>query len=162
MWPRRCYGWSYDTTSSHRGATTVRTSKNEIRARTRDLPITFSEERISSHGGLELVRRFFDLIDFHSRVRDGMRGPERDGDYGFTRTLLSVIRLLIVGGARVTHLAFLAIDPVFLRFCGLHRLPADRTVVAWLKGSLRRRSRHFARSFVISFTSRSSGWVCDV
>jgi hypothetical protein len=111
----------------------VRISKSQIRARTRELPITFSEERISSHGGLELVRRFLDLIDFRARVDDGMRGLGRGGDYGFTRTLLAVIGLLIVGGARVTHLAFLGVDPVFLRFCGLHRLPADRTVVAWLK-----------------------------
>jgi hypothetical protein len=111
----------------------VRISKSQIRARTQDLPITFSEEQISSHGGLELVRRFMNLIDFRSRVRDGMRGLGRDGDYGFTRTLLSVIGMLIVGGARVTHLGFLGTDPVFLRFCGLHRLPADRTVVAWLK-----------------------------
>ena len=41
--------------------------------------------------------------------------------------------MLIVGGIRVTHLAFLGNDPVFLRFCGLHRLPADCTVVTWLK-----------------------------
>ena len=53
--------------------------------------------------------------------------------FGFTRMLLSLIGLLIVGGARVTHLTFLGTDPVFLRFCGLHRLPSDRTVVAWLK-----------------------------
>ena len=111
----------------------MRISKSQIHARTRNLPITFSEERISSHGGLELIRRFFELIDFRVRVRDGMRGLGRGGDYGFTGILLAVIGLLIVGGARVTHLAFLGIDPVFLRFCGLHRLPSDRTVVAWLK-----------------------------
>ncbi len=90
----------------------MRISKRWIRARTRDLPITFSEERISSHGGLELVRRFLDRIDFRARVDAGMRGRGRGGDYGFTRTLLAVIGLLIVGGARVTHLAFLGIDPL--------------------------------------------------
>jgi hypothetical protein len=41
--------------------------------------------------------------------------------------------MVIVGGTRVTHLMFLGVDPVFLRFCGLHRLPSDRTVAAWLK-----------------------------
>jgi len=111
----------------------VRISKRQIRARTRDLPITFSSEKISAHGGLEIVRRFFELIDLHSRVRARMRGVVPDGDYGFTRMLLALIGLLIVGAARVTHLAFLGSDPIFLRFCGLHRLPADRTVVAWLK-----------------------------
>jgi hypothetical protein len=111
----------------------VRISKNRIRARTRELPITFSDERISSHGGLEIVRRFFDLIDLRAQLRDRLGGRVPDGDYGFTRMLLSLIGLLIVGGARVTHLTFLGTDPVFLRFCGLHRLPSDRTVVAWLK-----------------------------
>lgn len=62
-----------------------------------------------------------------------MHGVVCDGDYGFTRMLLALVGLLIVGGVRVTHLAFLGMDPVFLRFSGLHRLPTDRTVVAWLK-----------------------------
>jgi hypothetical protein len=62
-----------------------------------------------------------------------MRGVGWKGDYGFAGMLFAILGLLIVGGARVTHLAFLGNDPVFLRFCGLHRLPADRTVVAWLK-----------------------------
>jgi len=101
----------------------MRIPKSQIRARTRDLPITFSEERILSHGGLELVRRFFDLIDLRSPVRDGMRGLGRHGDYGFTRTLLSGIGLLIVGGARVTYLRFLGVDSVFLRLGSIQRLP---------------------------------------
>jgi hypothetical protein len=79
------------------------------------------------------VRRFFEFIDLRSRVRDRLHGVVPDGDYGFTRMLMVLIGLLIVGGARVTHLAFLGSDPIFLRFCGLHRLPADRTVVSWLK-----------------------------
>jgi hypothetical protein len=111
----------------------VRIAKSQIRARPRDLPLTFSGERISAHGGLEIVRRFFELIDLRSRVQHRMRGVGREGDYGFSRMLLALVGLIIVGGARVTHLAFLGADPIFLRFCGLHRLPADRTVVAWLK-----------------------------
>ncbi len=111
----------------------MRISKRAIRARIQDLPITFSEERISAHGGLELVRGFLATLDFRRRVEKAMRGHGHEGDYGFVRILLTVMGLVIVGGARVTHLAFLGIDPVFLRFCALHRLPSDRTVVAWLK-----------------------------
>jgi len=111
----------------------VRITKSEICARTRDIPITFSQEKISAHGGLEFVRRFLGAIGFHGRVQRAVRGQGRAGDYGFHRLLLSLIGLIVVGGRRVTHLAFLGVDPVFLRFCGLHRLPADRTVVAWLK-----------------------------
>jgi hypothetical protein len=111
----------------------VRISKRAIRARTQDLPITFSRERISAHGGLEVIRRFLRLLDFRGFVLDRMRGVGPEGDYGFARMLLAVLGLLIVGGVRVTHLAFLGTDPIFLRFCNLHRLPSDRTLVAWLK-----------------------------
>ncbi len=111
----------------------MRISKREIRARVQDHPITFSEERISARGGLELVRLFLERLDFRAQVTQAMRGFDLGGDYGFVRILLCVMGLIIVGGARVTHLAFLGVDPVFLRFCSLHRLPSDRTVVAWLK-----------------------------
>ena len=108
----------------------MRIPKGEIRARVHDLPITFSQESISAHGGLELVRRFLVRLDFRRRVQEAMKGHAREGDYGLVPILLAVMGLMIVGGARVTHLMFLGIDPVFLRFCSLHRLPADRTVVA--------------------------------
>jgi hypothetical protein len=112
----------------------VRIPKKQIRARfPAEVPITYSEERISSHGGLELVRRFFEHLGLRGRIRKAMGGLGPEGDYGFVRILLAVIGMVIVGGARVTHLMFLGVDPVFLRFCGLHRLPSDRTVVAWLK-----------------------------
>ncbi len=111
----------------------MRISKRAIRARVQDLPITFSEERISARGGLELVRLFLAHLGFRARVQHAMQGFDPGGDYGFVRILLCIMGLIIVGGARVTHLAFLGVDPVFLRFCGLHRLPSDRTVVAWLK-----------------------------
>jgi hypothetical protein len=39
----------------------------------------------------------------------------------------------VIGGLRVTHLAFVGTDPILLRFAGLHLAPADRTVVRWLK-----------------------------
>jgi hypothetical protein len=124
---------NHHNTSLHRGATIVRIPKREIRARVHDLPISFSEERISAHGGLELIRHFLTSIAFRDRVVKSMQGRAHGGDYGFANMLLAVIGLLVVGGARVTHMVFLGVDPVFLRFCSLHRLPSDRTVVAWLK-----------------------------
>jgi hypothetical protein len=112
----------------------VRITKSQIRARVRsEIPITFSEERISAHGGLELVRRFLETLDFRRRLAEATRGVGREGDYGFVRILMALMGMLIVGGARVTHLAFIGVDPIFLRFCGLHRVPSDRTVVTWLK-----------------------------
>ncbi len=111
----------------------MRIPKSQIRARVRDLPITFADEQISAHGGLEVIRSFLTDLAFRRRVEKAMQGQASGGDYGFVAMLLALVGLIIVGGARVTHMSFLGVDPVFLRFCSLQRLPSDRTVVAWLK-----------------------------
>jgi Transposase DDE domain group 1 len=109
-------------------------SRSSIRARVKgDLPITFSEERISAHGGLELLRRYLAAIDLAGRLRALFRDTALDGDFGAVRIAMLVIGLLVIGGLRVTHLAFVGTDPILLRFAGLHLVPADRTVVRWLK-----------------------------
>ena len=60
-------------------------------------------------------------------------GKHAGGDYGATHLVLLVIGLLVVGARRLQHLRYLANDPLFARFCGLARIPSDRTVVNWLK-----------------------------
>ena len=55
------------------------------------------------------------------------------GDYGCTHLVLLVIGLLVVGARRLQHLRYLTNDSLFARFCGLARIPSDRTVVNWLK-----------------------------
>lgn len=97
------------------------------------LPLTFSQEKISANGGLELFGRFLLAIDLPGRIRRVLRGWDCEGDYGARRFLLCLIGLLLVGGRRIAHLRLLERDPVFLRFVGLHRLPTDRTVVRWMK-----------------------------
>ena len=64
----------------------MRLSRNRIRARVKsDLPIVFSDEKISAHGGLELFRRFLVAIDLPGRVRVLFRDTPLDGDYGAVR-----------------------------------------------------------------------------
>ena len=112
----------------------MRLSRSSIRARVKcDLPITFSDERISARGGLELVRRFLVAIDLPGRLRSTFGNTPLDGDYGVVRMTLLLIGLLVIGGLRVTHLAFVSTDPILLRFAGLHRMPSDRTVAKWLR-----------------------------
>ena len=108
----------------------MRLSKREIRARVkRDFSITFSDERISAHGGLELFRRYFAAIDLAGRLRRALGDA---GDYGAARLVLAVIGLVLAGGRRLAHLAALANDPLLLRFAGLARMPSDRTVARWM------------------------------
>jgi hypothetical protein len=47
--------------------------------------------------------------------------------------VLCLVGLLLVGGRRITHLRVMERDPVFLCFPGVRRLPADRTLVRWMK-----------------------------
>ena len=109
----------------------MRIRRAQIRARIKgDLPIAFSDERISAHAGLELFRRYLVSLELPKRLARAVNVPS---DYGAGRILLALIGMLVIGGTRVTHLAFLGVDPVLLRFCGLKQLPTDRTVVALLK-----------------------------
>jgi len=102
------------------------------RAIKQELPIQFSHEQLTSYGGLELVRRYFHLIGLHARIRRAL-GKHAGGDYGGSHLVLLVIGLLVVGARRLQHLRYLANDSLFARFCGLARIPSDRTVVNWLK-----------------------------
>jgi len=112
----------------------VRLSRNRIRSAVKqDLPIEFSRERISAHGGLELLRRYLAAIDFTRGLREAFRDLVPGGDYGAARLVLAIVGLLVIGGRRLTHLAHVSLDPVLLRFCGLARMPSDRTLVRWLK-----------------------------
>ena len=74
-----------------------------------DLPICFSEESISAHGGLELFRRYLVAIDLSPRLRQALGDV---GDYGAVRMGLLVVGLLLAGGRRLAHLAVLSHDPV--------------------------------------------------
>ena len=98
-----------------------------------DLPLTFSRERISAHGGLEVLRRYFVAIGLGGRLRAAFRGLALHGDYGAVRMVLCLIGFLLAGGRRISHLGVRERDPIFLRFVGWRHLPSDRTVVRWLK-----------------------------
>jgi len=98
-----------------------------------DLRIEFVPQDLTSYGGLELLRRYFRLLDLHRRLRDAFRAYGLGGDYGGGRLALLLITLFVVGARRLEHLRYLAHDPLVARLCGLARMPSERTVVNWLK-----------------------------
>ena len=99
----------------------------------RALAIEFVRDQLTSYGGLELLRHYFQLIGLNRRIRQGFREHDLGGDYGCVRLVLLVVGLLVVGARRLKQLRYVAQDPLFARLCGLARIPTDRTVVNWLK-----------------------------
>lgn len=98
-----------------------------------DLRVEFVPQELTSYSGLELLRRYFALLDLHRRIRHAFTAYGLAGDYGCGRRVLLVIAVLVVGGRRLEHLRDIAHDPLVERLCGLARLPSDRTVANGLK-----------------------------
>ena len=112
----------------------MRIRKDSIRGRVKtDLPIVFTDEKLSAYGGIELFRRFLDHSGFAERLQKVFSIRRFDGDYGSFRVTLALMGMLLLGGTRLRHLRMLERDPLFLRFARLHRLPTDRTVSNTLK-----------------------------
>ena len=91
-----------------------------------DLHIEFVPQRLTSYGGLELVRRYARKLAIVARLRTALAAIP--SDYGSARLALLVIGLFYVGARRLEHLQYLVGDPLVGRFCGLARLPSSRTV----------------------------------
>jgi len=112
----------------------VRLRKRDLRAPVKgDLDITFSEERISAHAGLELFGRYLRSLGLARRLRRALGAHGLEGDYGVVGRVFALVALIVIGGRRISHLEFLRTDPIVLRFTGLKRLPTDRSLVRWLK-----------------------------
>jgi hypothetical protein len=98
-----------------------------------DLALDFGDVALTSYAGLELFARYLRRTRFNTRVREVFRGTARWGDYGVVAMVRLVLGLLVVGGRRLRHVAYVADDPLFRRFTGLRRVPTARTVSRWLK-----------------------------
>ena len=72
------------------------------------------------HGaGLELLTRYLRRIEFNKLVRKYLTEVLPVGDFGSVTLLRTILGLLVVGGRRLRHIAFMKEDPIFERFCGL-------------------------------------------
>jgi len=112
----------------------VRIGKRVLRARVKgNLRITFGREPITAYAGLEVLRRFVVQVGLARRLRAALGGSSVDNDYGAASMTLAIVALLLLGGLRMAHVAFIGYDPVVLRFVGLRQLPDARTLSRWLK-----------------------------
>lgn len=112
----------------------MRYRKSDLRSQIKqNLSIEFAPQGITAFGGLEFIRRYLSLVGLHRRVRSAFAGHDLGGDYRPIDMILVVIALLLAGGSRMDHIAHLSADPLVKRFCGLMRLPDERSISRWLK-----------------------------
>lgn len=107
----------------------MRKGKRGFRAQVKsDLHIEFGDENLTSYAGLELVRRFVRALGLRKMLREAEQRLPLTGDVGLCGLVLLVVAMLLAGARRLSHVSFLANDPLVRRFCGLKSLPSDRTL----------------------------------
>ncbi len=113
----------------------MRRSRTDLRARVNgDLQLEFADTALTSYAGLELFGQYLRATGFNATVRAACAETAGWGDFGAVAMVRLVIALLIVGGRRLRHLAYLQDDPLFQRFCEVHVVPTARTMSRWLQG----------------------------
>jgi len=89
---------------------------------------------LTSYAGLELFGQYLRATGFNATVRAACVGTAGWSDFGAVAMVRLLIGLLVVGGRRLRHLAFVQDDPLFRRFCEVQVVPTARTVSRWLQG----------------------------
>ena len=111
----------------------MRRRKPDLRARVNgDLPLEFADVHLTSYAGLELFGRYLRMRRFNQQVRSTFADLPRWGDFGVVAMVRVLVGLLVVGGRRLRHVAYVADDPVFQRFGGVRVVPTARTLSRWL------------------------------
>ncbi len=113
----------------------MRRSRTDLRARVNgDLQLEFADVALTSYAGLELFGQYLRATNFNATVRAACAGMTGRGDFGAVAMVRLLIGLLVVGGRRLCHLAYLQDDPLVQRFCEVQVVPTARTVSRWLQG----------------------------
>ena len=111
----------------------MRRRKTDLTARVNgNMQQEFDDVALTSYAGLELFGRYMRLIQFSKLVREAFTGAGIGSDFGLVSMVRLLIALLLVGGRRLRHLAYVEHDPLFQRFCGLQIVPTARTVSRWM------------------------------
>jgi hypothetical protein len=132
----------------------VRLSRADFRCACKSFfKIEFASQDITAYGGLELIRRYLGLIKLSDRVQSVFSRYGLGGDYRAIDMILVIVGLILAGGRRLDHLNYLCDDPVVKRFCGLLRLPRQRSVARWLK--------RFTHKSLMGLAEINSQIVCE-
>ena len=113
----------------------MRRRKPDIQARVNgNLRFEFGDVTLTSYAGLELFARYLRQSEFNTLVRKAFLGVPAWGDYGLVVMVRLLLGLIVLGGRRLRHVAYLCDDVVYRRFAGVAVVPSARTLSRWLKG----------------------------
>jgi hypothetical protein len=113
---------------------TVRLRKQDLTRRVNgEITVKFNESGLTSYAGFELLIRYLSRTRLNGLIRRHLGRAGLRGDYGAVSMIRLIAGMLVAGGSRLAHVEYLRVDPVFLRFCNLARLPSERTLSRWLK-----------------------------
>ena len=112
----------------------VRLSRADLKQRINgDLALRYEASGLTSFAGLELIGRYFRRLDLKGLLRSASSWLPRS-DFGAAPMVVLLLTLLITGGRRVRHVAYMEGDPLVRRVSGLGRIPTLHTVGRWLRG----------------------------
>lgn len=114
----------------------MRRRKAELHARVNgNLAFEFSDVKLTSYAGLELLDRYLRQIGFNDLARTAFGKARFGGDFGAVTMIRVLFGLLVVGGRWLEHLKYLAADPLLHRFARVQAWPTARTASRWLSAS---------------------------
>jgi hypothetical protein len=95
--------------------------------------VEFAGSNLTSYAGLELFSRYLRLIGLNGLIRSCLPSSILSTDFGVANMIRLLVALVVVGGRRISHVAYLGNDPLVGRFAGLKRIPNETTISRWLK-----------------------------
>lgn len=93
----------------------------------------FGDVTLTSYAGLEVFGQYLRQSGFNTLIRQTCAEAPLGGDFGVVPVIRLLLALLLVGGRRLRHLAFVQEDVVGRRVAGLRVVPTARTVSRWLQ-----------------------------
>ncbi|MCX6543702.1 MAG: IS1380 family transposase [Acidobacteria bacterium] len=110
----------------------MRRRKSDLTARVNgNLRLEFGDVTLTSYAGLELFGRYLRQSHFNQLIRHACADTPLGGDFGVVAMIRLLLALVVLGGRRLRHLAYLADDVAVQRFAGLRVVPTARTVSRW-------------------------------
>jgi len=104
-------------------------SQNRAKARKINASTQFETctEQLSPFGGLLVLIKFIDLVNFHEIFNFACKPPSRKPKLGHYSMMVGILMLLFIGFNRIWHFDYIRLDAMLCGFFNVTRLPVAST-----------------------------------